>query len=116
LMSASEMPGATATMDVDPDTPIALKADMIPQTVPKRPMNGQAAAVVARNVSHRVRRDTSAPAARSSARSMPLMFLMRSRMLVVAAVAGSSERAALIWASSSAYPDLKRVVSGVSAS
>src|SRR5580765_7207267 len=113
-MSASEIPGATAVSDVEPDTPIALKAAMMPHTVPKRPMKGHAEAVVARKVSQRVRRDTSAPAARSRALSIPLMFLIRRRVLVVALVTGSSERAALIWASSSAYPDLNRVVRGVS--
>ena len=43
-------PGATAAIEVEPVWPIARNDCMIPQTVPKRPMNGQAEAVVARNV------------------------------------------------------------------
>src|SRR5260370_39515552 len=92
LINASEIPGATATIDVEPEAPIALKADMMPQTVPKRPMKGHAEAVVARNVSDRVRREISAPAALSRALSIPLMFLMRSRALAVTDVEGSSAR------------------------
>ena len=41
LISASAMPGATATIEVEPWRPMSLKACMIPQTVPKRPMNGR---------------------------------------------------------------------------
>ena len=72
------MPGATATIEVEPVFPIARKDCMIPQTVPKSPMKGQAEAVVARKVMYLVRRETSAVIARSSARSTPEMFLMRS--------------------------------------
>ena len=49
-MSASEMPGATAAIEVEPVMPIARNDCMMPQTVPNRPMKGQADAVVARKV------------------------------------------------------------------
>ena len=76
---------------------------MMPHTVPKRPMNGQAEAVVARNVIHLVSRDISTPIARSSARSIPEMFLIRSLPGEPPAVVGaSSARLALTCASSSA--------------
>src|SRR5262249_21675422 len=73
-MSASAMPGATAWMldDVVAESP--MKAVMIPQTVPKSPMNGAVLAVVARNVSPRSSRVTSCVRARCMARctvSMP---------------------------------------------
>ena len=69
LMSASLMPGATATMDVVPIEPMLANASMIPHTVPNRPMNGVAAAVVARKARLRLRRDASIRDARSSDRS-----------------------------------------------
>ena len=68
LTRASEMPGATAAIEVEPVMPIARKDCMMPHTVPKRPMNGHAEAVVARKVIERVRRDISTPIARSRAR------------------------------------------------
>src|SRR5450432_266292 len=63
-------------------------------------------------------RATSTPIARSRARSTPAMFLMSSfpAGIPAAVTAGSSGRLALTWASSSAYPALKRVVSGESVS
>src|SRR6266542_14920 len=78
LTRASEMPGATAAIDVDPVWPMARKDCMMPQTVPKRPMKGHAEAVVARKVMCRVRRETSTPIALSKARSTPEMFLISS--------------------------------------
>src|SRR5450759_2938095 len=98
---------------------MARKDCMIPQTVPKRPMNGQAEAVVARNVIWAVRRETSIPIARSRARSTPEMFLITSlpaAWIEIVVAGDSSGRAALIWASSSAYPALNSVVRGESAS
>ena len=102
LIRASEIPGATATIDVEPVVPMARKDCMMPQTVPKSPMNGQAEAVVARKVMYLVSRETSAVIARSSARSTPEMFLMRSFPPPPAVTAGSSGRLAFTWASSSA--------------
>src|SRR6266508_1574724 len=124
LTRASEMPGATAAIDVDPVWPMARKDCMMPQTVPKRPMKGHAEAVVARKVMCRVRRETSTPIALSKARSTPEMFLISSfpadwtagGCMAIVVTGDSSGRTALIWASSSAYPALKRVVNGVSVS
>jgi hypothetical protein len=45
---ASLMPGATIARLVVPRTPISRKESMMPQTVPKSPMNGAVFAVVAR--------------------------------------------------------------------
>ena len=47
-MSASAMPGATTARLAEPWDPMAWKELMIPTTVPNRPMNGPALAVVAR--------------------------------------------------------------------
>ena len=75
----------------------------MPHTVPKRPMKGQAEAVVARKVMDFVSRDISTPIARSRARSIPEMFLMSSFPVEPPAVVGaSSARIALTCASSSA--------------
>src|SRR5512140_1602312 len=49
LMRASAMPGATTTIEVDPFEAICENEIRMPMTVPKRPMNGVAEAVVARN-------------------------------------------------------------------
>ena len=46
---ASEMPGATTARLAEPWAPMPWKAAMTPHTVPNRPMNGVALAVVARN-------------------------------------------------------------------
>ena len=69
LMSASLMPGATAVIDDVCIDPIVANASMIPQTVPKSPMKGDAAAVVARNGRYREMRADSIREARSSDRS-----------------------------------------------
>src|SRR4030042_5838218 len=45
---ASAMPGATVIRLADRTMPILRKASMMPQTVPKRPMNGVTLPVVAR--------------------------------------------------------------------
>ncbi len=44
------MPGATVTRLAERTTPMRKKASMIPQTVPKRPMNGVTVPVVARKL------------------------------------------------------------------
>ena len=71
----SEAEGLRA--DVEPVAPMFANAPMIPQTVPKRPMNGVAAAVVARKGTKRLRRATSIRDARISDRST----LSRDRMV-----------------------------------
>ena len=48
-ISASEIPGATAARAADCMSPMAWKEFMMPQTVPNRPINGVALALVARN-------------------------------------------------------------------
>jgi len=63
------MPGATTPRFVEPVWPIPWNADMIPMTVPNRPMNGVMLAVVARNGTHFSSLATSTIVARSSARS-----------------------------------------------
>jgi len=68
VTSASEMPGATTARLALPVPPMASKAFMIPQTVPKRPMNGVTVAVVARKLKRRSSRVCSAVAARAKAR------------------------------------------------
>jgi len=78
---------------------------MMPQTVPKSPMNGHAAAVVARKVMYLVSRESSTPIARSRARSIPEMLRMRKRwerVTPLAVAPGSSGRFAFTCASSSA--------------
>ena len=50
VMSASEMPGATARRVAAPAVPRPWKASMMPMTVPKRPMKGAIAAMVASQV------------------------------------------------------------------
>ena len=50
VMSASEMPGATARRVAAPAVPRPWKASMMPMTVPKSPMNGAMAAMVASQV------------------------------------------------------------------
>ena len=50
VMSASEMPGATARRVAAPAVPRPWKASMMPMTVPKRPMKGAMAAMVASQV------------------------------------------------------------------
>ena len=47
VMSASEMPGATARRLAAPAVPSCWNASMMPHTVPNRPMNGDTVAVVA---------------------------------------------------------------------
>src|SRR4051794_26973662 len=69
LMSASLIPGATDVIDVVAVAPIVAKASMIPHTVPNKPMNGDAAAVVARKGRYRDSRAASIRDARSSERS-----------------------------------------------
>src|ERR1019366_392705 len=57
VMRASETPGATARKVAAPAVPSPWKASMMPQTVPKRPINGVTAPVVAsqgRRLSRRV--------------------------------------------------------------
>src|ERR1039457_2684254 len=85
LMRASAIPGATTTIDVEPFWAICENAIMMPITVPKRPMNGVAEAVVARNDSPRVRRVVSTPAARSRARSMDARLFTKRRPVPAAA-------------------------------
>jgi hypothetical protein len=65
---ASEIPGATMARLDEPVRPMSPNASMMPQTVPKRPMNGVTLAVVARKLRRRSRRVTSTPAARASER------------------------------------------------
>src|SRR2546423_897502 len=67
--SASEIPGATTARLAEPCAPIPWKEFMTPTTVPKRPMNGQALAVVARNGRYRSSWATSRPRARRTARA-----------------------------------------------
>src|SRR5205809_225270 len=68
VMRASEMPGATTARLAEPMRPMSSNAVMIPQTVPKSPMNGVTLAVVARKLRRRSRRVTSTVAARASER------------------------------------------------
>src|SRR5207245_649716 len=49
-ISASEMPGATTARLAEPCWPMPWNAAMMPQTVPKSPMNGAALAVVAKDL------------------------------------------------------------------
>ena len=57
------MPGATARNVAEPAVPRPWKASMMPQTVPKRPMNGVIAPVVASQVRRLSRRVSSSEAA-----------------------------------------------------
>ena len=50
VISASEMPGATARSVAAPAVPRPWKASMMPMTVPSRPMKGEMAAMVASQV------------------------------------------------------------------
>ena len=50
VMRASEMPGATARRVAAPAVPRPWKASMMPMTVPRRPMKGATAAMVASHV------------------------------------------------------------------
>src|SRR5258706_13337770 len=79
LMSASLMPGATEVIDVVAVAPIVAKASMIPHTVPNRPMNGDAAAVVARKGRERDSRAASMRDARHTERPP----LSRERVMAV---------------------------------
>ena len=47
-ISASAMPGATVAREADLRAPIALKVVKMPQTVPNKPINGEAFAQVAK--------------------------------------------------------------------
>src|SRR2546430_899592 len=67
--SASGIRGGPTGRRADPCAPIPWKEFMPPPTVPKRRMNGQALAVVARNGRYRSSWATSSPAARRMARS-----------------------------------------------
>src|SRR4030042_3897702 len=67
-MRASEIPGATVARLADRVAPMRKKEIMIPQTVPKRPMNGETLPVAARKNIIFSRRDTSALEALSRAR------------------------------------------------
>ena len=63
VMSASEMPGATARRLAAPALPRPEKASMMPQTVPNRPMNGETEPVVAsQDMPFSARRTSSAEA------------------------------------------------------
>jgi len=68
VMRASEMPGATARSVAAPAVPRPWKASMMPQTVPKRPMKGVTAAVMASQGRLRSKRVTSSEAAICNAR------------------------------------------------
>jgi len=71
------MPGATAASEVEPVRPMSSKARMMPQTVPKRPMNGVEPAVVARNAVPRASTRPSLAMARRSERSTASSERMR---------------------------------------
>jgi len=66
---ASAMPGATTASEVLPDMAISWNDRMIPQTVPKTPMKGAVAPVVARKLSPAVNRSASRVMATSIERS-----------------------------------------------
>ena len=68
VMSASEMPGATARKVAAPEVPRPWKASIMPQTVPKSPMKGVTAPVVASQGRRRSRRVSSSEAAICMAR------------------------------------------------
>src|SRR5688572_8762790 len=68
-ISASAIPGPTVARLVDPVAPILSNVIMIPHTVPNRPMNGAALAIVASIVTRFSSLATSDAEARSSARS-----------------------------------------------
>ena len=63
VISASEMPGATARKVAAPAVPSPWKASMMPQTVPNSPINGVTAPVVASQGSRLSRRVSSSDAA-----------------------------------------------------
>ena len=114
-MSASAMPGATTARSVEPWAPMFEKADMMPQTVPNRPMNGVMLAVVARNVTRFSSLLTSADEARSNARSTAARLFKVGR----GAGAARTDRSALAGgaaAFSSAYPAWNMPTSGLCAS
>ena len=94
------MPGATEVIDVEPVAPMFANEPMMPQTVPNSPMNGVAAAVVARNGTNRLSRAVSIRAARTSERST----LSSDRIVCV-------PEACAICASISAYPARNRPTS-----
>ena len=85
-INAAAMPGATTLRLVEPASEIAWNDDMMPHTVPNKPMYGVMEAVVARNGTRCSSLAISVVEARSSARSTP------SRLLSVGRDAGSAGR------------------------
>src|SRR5262245_45623826 len=108
------MPGATTARSVEPCAPMFENADMMPHTVPNRPMNGVMLAVVARKVTDFSSLFNSAEEARSKARSTAARLLRVGRGAGVAGLLGA-EVPWRICAFNSAYPAWNIPTSGLRA-
>ena len=97
VISASEMPGATARKVAAPAVPSPWKASMMPHTVPNRPMNGVTAPVVASQGRRLSRRVSSSEEAICVARCTPACGWDRRLLaqLVVGAFKHGDQRAGL---------------------